>query len=440
MTILYGDKLVHRAELWAAARGRWTLEIAYTDDVIPSGRVTVTWGSAAFVGTIDPSHVGYFNGEIIAKIVGGWGWSNELPSAWYQSDNPGVNGRTIATKAAEAVGETLYAATDTGKPATNLFRPMRVSYSRAKQTAGSVLEDVLAPGASWWTDFEGTTRVGVRVAPLPAARVVLLDYDPASKWAELDADDPASLIGATIPADPIRGTPALVINELFAWASDEGFRYRAAVAPSSANESSRLAAALRDVVRAFVPELPALELRRARVVAQASDGRVSVQQVDRAGEIADFGRTEGAVRFYPGIPGASCDLQIASTETLAQSNPEVVLAFSRADWSDPIAFLAAPVGQPGHVPLVTRLEAVNTIKLVSASTGKVQVGATPTSPVALAGPLKTYIDKLEAYLTTFVDPPFIAAAAPVPVPEIVDRIAAAALVDSNAAATKLEAK
>ena len=34
MTIQYGDKLVHRAELWASSRGRWTLEIAYSDEVI----------------------------------------------------------------------------------------------------------------------------------------------------------------------------------------------------------------------------------------------------------------------------------------------------------------------------------------------------------------------------------------------------------------------
>ena len=121
MTIQYGDKLVHRAELWASSRGRWTLEIAYSDEVIPSGRVTVTWGSATFVGTIDPNHVGYFNGEIVAKIVGGWGWSTELPATWYQSDNPGVQGRFVATKAAEAVGETLYGAMGTDKPATNLF-------------------------------------------------------------------------------------------------------------------------------------------------------------------------------------------------------------------------------------------------------------------------------------------------------------------------------
>jgi hypothetical protein len=450
MTILFGSHLVHRAELWAASRGRWTLEIAYSDDVIPSGRVTVTWGSVTFVGTIDPAHVGYFNGEIVAKVVGGWGWSMALPAAWYQSDNPGLQGRFIATRAAEAVGETLYAATGTTAPATNLFRPLRVSYSRAKQTAGSVLEDVLAPSVAHWTDFDGSTRVGVRVAPLPAARVELLEYDAGSKWADIDADDPANLLGATIPADPIRGTPALVITELFAWAGDEGFRYRVAVATATSTESSRLAEVLRDLVRGFVPELPALELRRARVMAQASDGRVSLQQVNRAGEVADFGRDEankGAVYLYPGIAGASVQYFNPASEA-PTTKPEVVLAFSRADWSDPIAFLAAPKGQAGHVPHRVFFEAASLIQFVGNSDGTVRVGASPTSAVALAPDLVTYLNALEEWAAqTDIFLALVATAAMVPIPTppapypdaIANRVTASGNI-SAIPATNLEAK
>lgn len=441
MTIAYGSHLVHRAELWAASRGRWTLEIAYSDETIPSGRVTVTWGSATFVGTIDPDHVGYFNGEIVAKIVGGWGWSTELPAAWYQSDNPGLQGRTIATKAAEAVGETLYAATSTSAPAANLFRPLRVSHSRSKQTAGSVLEDVLAPGVCHWTDFDGSTRVGVRPAPSPSARVELLEYDSAPKWADIDADDPANLIGATIAADAVRGTPALVITELYAWAGDEGFRYRVAVALASSNESSRLAAVLRDLVRGFVPELPALELRRARVVAQAADGRVSVQQVDRSGDVADFGRTNGAVRLYSGLAGASAELNTSNT-------PETILAFSRADWSDPIAFLAPPKGQPGHVPTNVFLEASSTLRMVGNSAGVVKVGAAPTVPVALAPDLVTYLEALEEWaVRTDAYMLVVAAAAGAAPPVVGDPYSLSILARAAAAndiasipATKLEAQ
>lgn len=457
MTIQYGDKLVHRAELWASSRGRWTLEIAYSDEVIPSGRATVTWGSATFVGTIDPNHVGYFNGEIVAKIVGGWGWSIELPATWYQSDNPGVQGRFVATKAAEAVGETLYGATGTDKPAANLFRPLRVSYSRPRQTGGSVLEDVLAPGVCHWTDFDGATRVGARPAPSTPPRVALLDYDAASKMADIDADDPTNLLGATIPADPVRNTPALIINELFAWAGDEGFRYRVAVSTAQSSEPSRLAAALRDLVRGFVPELPTLELRRARVTSQGNDGRVSVQQVNRDGEVSDFGRTEGAVRLYPGVAGASVQYFDPASEA-PTATPEVVLAFARADWSDPLALLAAPKGQPGHVPHKVFFEASSLIQLVGNSDGIVRVGATPTKPVALAPDLVTYLQALEAwaYQLDLAIAPAIAVFPPANIltygTAVSDRIAAAnypgvpvppvppPATFSSITATKLEAK
>jgi hypothetical protein len=399
MTIAYGDRLIHRAELWAASRGRWTLEIAYSDDVLPSGQVTVTWGSATFVGTIDPEHVGKDRGEITAKVVGGWGWSTELPAAWYQSDSPGLQGRFVALKAAEAVGETLRAATGTTAPATTLFRPLRVSYSRSKQTAGSVLEDVLMPGVSWWTDFDGATRVGVRPAPSLSARVALLEFDPASKWADIDADDPANLIGATIPADDTRGTPALVINELYAWAGEDGFRYRAAVSAAASAEPSRLVEVLRELVRGFVPELPALELRRARVTSQGADGRVSVQHVDRSGEVSDFSRTEGAVWLYPGIAGASVQYFDPASEA-PTATPEVVLAFARADWSDPLAFLAAPKGQPGHVPHKVFFEASREVRLVGSSDGVVRVGATPTFALAREVDVTALLTAIRAAATT----------------------------------------
>ncbi len=434
MTISFGEQLVHRVDLLhAPSSGRWTLEFAYPGNVIPSGRQTVQWDNALFVGTVDPDHTGYTNGEIRVKLVAGWGWSQELPAFWHQSDNPGVRGRTVATQAAQLVGETLYGSTGQTAPSENIFRPLRVSYSRAKQTAGSVLQDVLAPGQTWWTDFGGATCAGVRVAPSPSVRVALLDYDAGSKWADLDCDDPSNLLGATIPADPIRGFPALVINELFVWTEGANIRYRAAVSPAATNEASRLAEALRVLVRGFVPELPTLELRRAVVTSQSSDGRVSLQQVDRAGEVADFGRTEGAVRLYAGSPGVSAELDLRGGAT-----PETILAFSRADWSDPIAFLAPGLGQPGHVPFRTYHEADNTIRFVSHSNGVVRVGAAPTKAVALSPDLITYLNASEACWAA-IDTAMLGLVGAPYTPLKTARTTAAGNI-SAIAATKLEAK
>jgi hypothetical protein len=342
--------------------------------------------------------VGAFNTEIQCKIIGGFGWSTELPAAWYQSDSPGVHGKTIATKAAEAVGETLVDA-----PLAT-YRPLRVSYSRGKRTAGTTLTDSLAPGAQWWTDFDGATRAGTRAAPSTPARVALLDYDPASKWADLDADDPSNLLCATLPADAVRGIPALTITELFAWGSEDGFRYRAALAPVAEQRNSRFVEALRVLTRALIPELPALQARRARITSQGADGRVSLQLVERDGSIADFGRTEGAVSLYAGTAGQSADLDLIPTEGRpSQVSPETILAFASADQSAPYAFLAAPLGQPGHVPLVVRHEAWNEIRFVGASSGKVLVGAAPTSPVAIAIEVAAALDLvIEAFRAVMI--------------------------------------
>lgn len=436
MTISINGLPIHSAELHAPSVESWTLDIAYTGDALPSGLVTVLWGNATFKGTVDPLHVGVFNTEIQCKIIGGFGWSTELPATWYQSDSPGVNGKTIATKAAEAVGENLVDA-----PVTT-YRPLRVSYSRGKRTAGETLTDSLAPGNRWWADFEGATRVGVRPAPSIAARVALLDYDPASKWAELDADDPSNLIGATIPADPVRGFPALMITELFAWGNDDGFRYRACVALAPEQGNSRLVEAMRVLVKALVPELPALQLRRARITSQSNDGRVSLQQVDRDGSVSDFGRTDGAVSLYAGTPGTSADLDLAATEFRQGSAPETILAFASADQSAPFTFLAAPLGQPGHVPLIVRHEAWNEVRFVGASSGKVFVGASPTNPVALAPFLVGYLQALELWALQ-IDLVLSAASLDVLVPTYAatkaPRVTAAGNITSIPA-TKLEAR
>jgi len=382
---------IHRAELHVPFRGCWTLEVAFSGTEVPSGQITVIWDGVELTGRVDPTHRGVFAEEVVIRVVGGFGWSTELPATWYQSDNPGVQGRNVARLAAQAAGEVLLAATGMSEPPATLFRGLRVSYSRSRQTAGRVLEDTLAPGSSWWVDFGGATRVGTRPPPAALPRIVLLEYDPASGWAELDVDSPRDLVGATIPADETRGTPALLISEIVAWAGADGFRCRASVAAVSSSSSSRLFDALQDLVRSMLPELPALELRRARIAAQAADGRVSLQQVDRSGELADFGRTEGAVRLYSGSAGISAELE-------TDDAPETILAFTRADWSDPISFLAAPLGQPGHVPRKSLHEASAEIRMVANSAGIVRVGFSDTFPVVLAPQLQPYLVALEVYL------------------------------------------
>jgi hypothetical protein len=225
---------------------------------------------------------------------------------------------------------------------------------------------------------------------------------------------------------------------LFAWTDNKGFRYRAAVAPIATPESSRLVESLRALVRGLIPELPALELRRARIVAQSSDGRVSLQQVERDGTVSDFGSAQGAVRLYAGTPGTSADLDIVATETRPGFAPETILAFTSADQSSPVTFLAAPLGQPGHVPLVVRHEAWNGIRFVGASSGKVFVGESPTYPVLLAPTVLTYLARIEdAFLA--IDSFLTAAVGPYGA-LVTARKAAYTQMANGASAARLEAK
>jgi hypothetical protein len=387
---------VHRAELHVPWSERWQIKVALDGTEALTGLVTIQWGATTLVGTVDDDESGTWQGETIATIVGGPGWAQEIPPVWQQSDSPGLSGLTVARQVAELVGETLAGPTTGAAVAASSFRPLRVSYACPRATAASVLQDCLAPGAGWWIDFDGATRVGARPAPPTPARVALLELQAAEGWATLDAADPSDvLVGSTLAADPTRGLPALRIVELWAWSGPDGERYRAHVAAAPPSGASRLASAFERLARAAAPELPSLAVRRARVTSQGSDGRVSLVQVDRAGDVPDVGRTEGAVRLYPGLAGTSAEVDTAAS-------PEVVLAFSRADWSDPLAFLAAPLGQPGHVPVRVRHEASTEILMVTASAGKVLVGPLGAGeaarvPVAKAPPVEAIQAALEVF-------------------------------------------
>lgn len=166
---------------------------------------------------------------------------------------------------------------------------------------------------------------------------------------------------------------------------------------------SRLRDALTGLVRHdAVPEIRALSIGRARVVSQGVDGRVSLQRVDRGGEFPDL--FDGRVALWCGVAGVSVD---------PTPSQEVLFAFAGADLSDPIAFVATPLGQPGHVPIKVRHEATTEIRFVGASAGLVRVGPGATQPVALGSALDSVIGALQAFATALdssTDPAVVAAA------------------------------
>lgn len=211
----------HRAELHVPWRGRWVACAAY-DGVVPIGRVSLTWGNAVLVGGVDPTGSGTWQGETLVTIVGGPGWGSVLPAGWLQND-AGLTGLAVAQQTATLAREALVA------PAT-AFKLLRISYARPRREASRTLDDVLAPGAAWWVEYDGTTRAGIRL-PTPAPpRVEVLEYDQEKHIAELDADDVSqTLVGSVIAPAPPRRLEALRIVELWANTGADGQHIRAAV-------------------------------------------------------------------------------------------------------------------------------------------------------------------------------------------------------------------
>jgi hypothetical protein len=187
---------------------------------LPSGLVTLEWEQATLVGGLEAISSGTWQGEAVARIVGGPGWSKVLPAQWHQND-AGLTGAAIAQQCASLAGETISA------PVT-AFRGLRVSYSRPRRPASATLTDVLASGASWWVEFDGTTKAGARAATPAPKRVEVLEYEVAPREVELDADHVGqTLVGSVIQAAPPRRPQALRIVEIWASADHAGQRIRA---------------------------------------------------------------------------------------------------------------------------------------------------------------------------------------------------------------------
>lgn len=384
MTIYLNGQPCYRAKLDVPWTGGWIAKLSLDGTAVPSGAATIQWGGATLVGTIDPKGSGAWNDGLRITVIGGAGWSSKPAAKWFQNDAE-LMASAVATATATSVGERIsfLAGAD---------RKLGVAYSRRNVTAATTLRRVLGKRASWWVDFAGQTYAGLRPSTAASTAVELLDYDAENQWAELGADDPSQIpVGGTLGPFTSRLTTAVRVTELHVEADDKGQRYRAGIGPTTAAQPlalSRLRSALAGLTRAEgVPEIGHLAPVRGRVLSQGVDGRISVQLLRRDGELADT----LPVQLFPGTPGTSADV----TE-----GQEVVLIFASADPADPIAMLASPKGQPGHVPIRTRHEATTEILMVTASLGIVRVGPAGIErmPVAKAPPVTNYLTALEQYL------------------------------------------
>lgn len=219
--ITLDGRLCHRATLAVPWRGLWVATAAL-DGEVPRGRVTLKWGAAALIGTVDPGDSGVWQGEALVTLVGGAGWSTVLPPLWTQND-AGLLGSQVAQQVAAAAGEVLTA------PAS-AFRTLGTGYVRPRRSGATTLTDVLSSTATWWVEYGGGTGAGTRPSPSVPAGVEILELLADERWAELDAADPSLvLVGSVFAAAPPRRLVGYRIMELRAEASADGQRICAAV-------------------------------------------------------------------------------------------------------------------------------------------------------------------------------------------------------------------
>jgi hypothetical protein len=192
-----GGKPIERATIHVPYQGPWFADVSWLDAApdVADGAITLTIGSASFVGTIDPAQSGVFGEKRMARVVAGAnGWQRSIETRGYAND-AGVKASTVATDAANAVKERLGSFTG---GADRLGH----HYTREAGAASRTLEDA-ARGASWWVDYSGVTHVGARPnVPAPGA-YTLLSYDPRANLAVLSVDsvDAVTIGSALVDAD-----------------------------------------------------------------------------------------------------------------------------------------------------------------------------------------------------------------------------------------------
>ena len=417
MNILINSKLCTKALLRVGWSARWVLEVHF-DGFPPSGKVTVQWGKTKLVGTVVPTNTGQSVGAGVATIVGGIGWENITPSTWLVDTMAAPS--KVAAQLAQAVGETITIVADS-------MREGRSAYARAMQPASMTLEDLLDPNALWWVGLDGTTFTALD-RPSTICNAEVLHVEPHTRRVKLAAEEPSQVQpGMILKARDERLSTDMRIREVFFEADEHG------VWAWAECDGAGPRARLPELLGAIVSEQTAhMHFRGATIQAQDRFGKVSLRLEERDRELAD----PLPMNPWYGVPGVSADLYLGT---------RTMLAFDRADPSNPFAAFFSPLGQTGHVPETVRHEAAVAIKLVGDSAGIVAIGSTPRVPVALAPNLVTYLQALEAWALSVdlaIAPAVLLLTAPQQLAygtAVTVRTTAAGNI-STIAATKLEAK
>ncbi len=229
-----------RMGLWVPNGGPWFADAILDEATELSGAVTISLGSLALRGTVDPSASGSFGAARSVRVVGGAnGWGKLVKPKDYHVQG-GVPALLVAQDAAREVGETL-----------GTFEPAKArlggDYVRESGAAATVLERALG-GRPWWVDYDGLSHGGNRPAAEVAGEYSLLNFEPRTRLAVLSVEEPAVIQIGSILRD--RLSQPQTVRELHFAVEKTTFRVHAWCG-GSATSTSRLGDALGAIVQGF---------------------------------------------------------------------------------------------------------------------------------------------------------------------------------------------
>lgn len=325
---------VVRARLSTPCTGTWVADLDVDLDatgILPSGKATLTVGTAILLGTVDPRSSGKFGPKGHVRLVGGGGGWDKKVVALHLHNDFGVLSTAVFSVTAAEVGELVVDA---------LPKRLGVDFVRSAGPASRVLS-----GFDWHVDHSGVTIVGPRPpVPFNPLAVEILEWDPQTRRATLATGE--VVLPGTILVD-LRFGKATVrdVEQTFgpdgartvAWCETANVP---AVPGTSAAEvaGSRLARALGALAK---ESAGVTYLRRYlyRVVIQGADKRVTLQSVSLTTSVPAILQQ---IDIWPGVIGASATVTPGT---------EVLVVFIDGDPAQP-----AVVGFASDAPLALELK------------------------------------------------------------------------------------
>lgn len=337
------QKTLSRCTLRVPWRGAWVATVELEEPAtLGAGQLELQIGSTILRGTVDPARSGVFAGSHRVTVVAGAGaWGRSVARRGYHNDGRLQRSQMLRDVASE-IGEV--AIVDSSVDGTL----EGVDFIREAGPASRVL-DVLFPGVAWYVGADGVTRVGPRPTVDASSSVQVLTFARDSRTAEIafEGDDvSAAFPGATIADAERLGADTLTIHDCTIHVNPKKCR---AFVRSGTDTHDRIVGLVQAIARASDPQRAFWGLYRYRVFRMSGD-RVELQAVR-----ADIGLPDAIpIPIAPGLGGASASLTPGSV---------VYVAFADGDPSLPVVVAGTPRGEPGHVPVLVRLDATTDVEL-----------------------------------------------------------------------------